>query len=690
MTRWGFTLSAALICAICATLPFVHLREMDTYAPLGFRTQVWVRDANTDASTAGLSEDIARYATSERVNVARDKADTDNAFYGRHLFVAVGDPTASTARWLVDGYPYFSRSAQTTVHPWAQLRFDETDPRGYYLLDGPSSAGSSLVAVFGRHGFEAVALPYLGPVSHAKGLIDGGRGVTALIGALAAAVLIGATVLMDAKRYGIGRLHGHGLRWMIASDTLGAAPAVGSVVAATCSIVALWLWTYNRFHQFGMYCAIAGSMALLAAAGAAATHALAVWLTGRTHILEAIKGRIPDRLTLASAYALRVPASLLAVMAVTSAVALAAPAQESNASLSTAQKRAGNSAYILLNGSLGKDTESLIMKATAHWLHQADLDHRIVIAEDSSRTYSTQTNVISLMTVNPTYFGQQVVLDKNRERILPDKVSNTRPTLFYPLNQKQNADQVVRIANQELDFARQLSGVKLVTPVAALPFQPNQALFTYGSALGEESGTLFNSFVLVVPPELGLWGPQYVDMAENIVLLQPGVPSDIAANPNLSAAILATLPVVQKMADDARTANLRWKTAVVNACGAISVLLAVVIASVSVYVRAWSVQIFVRFVHGWKRWHANPVLVFAETVILLGLLGYGSIPWLASLRQPGLVNQIAPPRQMVTQPTHLALMTVSVVIAAVGIAGATVTLRLRERSAILNRSTDRM
>ncbi len=136
MRRWGFQLAVVLICAMSALLPAMSLNEKDTYQPLGFSQQVWVKDAGPQATTAGLHEAVQAFAEARQVNVARARSASDDVLLERELFVAVGAPGEGAAGWLSSGYPAFSRNATTHVRPWDELD-GETIPAATTSSRGP-------------------------------------------------------------------------------------------------------------------------------------------------------------------------------------------------------------------------------------------------------------------------------------------------------------------------------------------------------------------------------------------------------------------------------------------------------------------------------------------------------------------------------------------------------------------------
>lgn len=95
---------------------------------------------------------VEAFADACSVNVGHEVADLEDPGNRRRLYLAVGDPKASSASWLDDGYPNFSRDMRTEVQPLGEIR--HLDPRGYYLVFEPPEVAGELLAGFKRLGFD--------------------------------------------------------------------------------------------------------------------------------------------------------------------------------------------------------------------------------------------------------------------------------------------------------------------------------------------------------------------------------------------------------------------------------------------------------------------------------------------------------------------------------------------------------
>lgn len=686
MKNWGLCAAIALVAVVSGVVSGLHLDRLDAAAPLGFRTQIRVDGATSNADPDKLAVIISKFADESGTAIARIRPSTEDAFSSRHLYIADGTSGSHISDWLTDGYPAFSQNANTYVHSWGELDFTRTDPRGFYLLAAPPTVGRELVKDIRDVGFTADAYPFLPPVQRAEALMDNGGGQSVMIAILVAIVLAMATVLLGAKTYGVARLHGHGFAWMFIRDLGRAAPGMAAAIALPMALAAGILGVYNGLNQFGTFMQVAGLLFAVSFSFVLASYAFALWLATRTDIVAAIKGRIPDRPTLALGYVLRISAAFLAVQALAMSVNQYDPAQAAKHDLKIGQQRAGGAAYLLLSGTV-LDVGGEQGTSVASWLQHADEDGRIALAELSPTEPGQQDP--QLLTVNPTYLREQTIISADGERISADSLPTDRATLLTPKSRDFDIDKATKATQEKIEFAAYRSNLQNTPESSQMKILSGQELFTYGSSTGQGEPTIADAAVLVVPPELGLWGPEWISMADSVVILEAKDEEGLeeAGLPN---GALATQPVVEVLATTARDAHIRWLTAVMNAVVATGVLLIAVAAAVAVYTRGWAMRMFVRFAHGWRRWRANPVLVAAETAAAALLIIFGAMPWIEKLTATPPNPSTPPPPVMIESFPPETTLLASIVVAVSACAVAMWTLRARERRILRDRAIDRM
>lgn len=132
-----------VIALFTATMAFLIMRNFDEVAVAGPSTVVRVNESENVASGQQVTSMLESFAREHRVNIGRDVTDLQRPGSIRHLYLAVGDPEADSTAWLEDGYPGFSRSMQTEVHPIHEI--SDRDPRAYYLIFGPADTAGDLL-----------------------------------------------------------------------------------------------------------------------------------------------------------------------------------------------------------------------------------------------------------------------------------------------------------------------------------------------------------------------------------------------------------------------------------------------------------------------------------------------------------------------------------------------------------------
>ncbi|WP_129798487.1 hypothetical protein [Streptomyces sp. F001] len=139
-----------------------------------------------------------------------------------------------------------------------------------------------------------------------------------------------------------------------------------------------------------------------------------LYLMFQTGILRALKGELPARAAMISAYAMRIPALLLA-LSIATALVLAAQDVLNREESRKAYAKIGATTSIALNGSLGSDAALRDLEAkVGGWLRQADKEGQVVVAghrdlqQSAPRAGLPQGDVLI---VNESFLTEQPVLD---------------------------------------------------------------------------------------------------------------------------------------------------------------------------------------------------------------------------------------------------------------------------------------
>ncbi|MET9695308.1 hypothetical protein ABZY31_00020 [Streptomyces sp. NPDC006529] len=291
MLHRGIKFIYAAVFAFSAVVAFLFVRGLDEDWVLGHSAVVWVLDSDDSVSGSQVARDVASFASDHRLSVAREVPDLKDPDGRRHLYLASGDPGSEAASWLGEGYPSFGRDYRTEVHPLAEI--GQRDPRGFYYVFGPAGSDDALVARFKSLGLRASAHHPLSVGELTPFYADGVLVRSFLVVALAAVTMTGASVLLNAKAYGVLRLQGRSFTDILLRDLRQLASFAAIAAGAVAGAVLVLLGLYNGCAWLGLFASVTLGIAGLLVLLILATHAAVLALTFRTDVRRASRpGRV--------------------------------------------------------------------------------------------------------------------------------------------------------------------------------------------------------------------------------------------------------------------------------------------------------------------------------------------------------------------------------------------------------------
>ncbi|MFJ3976472.1 bacteriocin-associated integral membrane family protein [Streptomyces sp. NPDC090021] len=637
MLHRGIKFIYAAVLAFSAVVSFLFVRGLDEDWVLGHSAVVWVLDSDDSTSGSQVAGDLASFAADHKVSVAREVPDLKDPDGRRHLYLASGIPDSDAASWLDEGYPAFGRDYRTEVHPLAEI--GQRDPRGFYYVFGPPEAADALVAEFARLGLQASVQHPLSPAELAPYYADGTLALALGVVALAAVTMTGASVLLNAKTYGVLRLQGRSFAEILLRD-LRQLAAFGAIAAgAVAAGVLALLGLYNGLAWIGLFASVTAAIAGLLVLLMLATHAAVLALTFKTDVLPALKGELPARAASVSAYLVRVPALLLALSIATSVVAAGQDILSRQESRDVYAK-VGETSAIRLNGSLGEDDTKVMEERVGRWLRQSDAAGKLIVAgRRELRDIAPRSGLPQgeMLIVNETFLAQQPFFDPAGRRYTP-----------APQDGKGPDAHAVRVLVPE-SLGRHASAIAAEIPGTLSPAQPErirpdqvqtltaksgQRVFGYSS--GDQAHTaarnikedrsLVSDPVLVVVPN----GSRFLtDNAYTSFATQGGVvfpaPSHIQAGieaNKLQDEVIAIRPVGQNAALQMRDALNDFRLHLFNLAVAVAVLVITGIGVCIVYSRKNAQAIFVKHISGWRFAASHRSVLAVEGVLAVLLAGW--------------------------------------------------------------------
>ncbi|MFE1506744.1 bacteriocin-associated integral membrane family protein [Streptomyces sp. NPDC058726] len=637
MLHRGIKFVHAALLAVSAMMAFLFLRGLDEELVLGNSAQIWVFDSDDAATGAQVTRAITSFALDHRVTVAREMPDVRDPDRLRHLYLTPGAPQPGPASWLDGGYPRFSRHHDTEVHPIAES--GQRDPRGYYYVFGSAGAADALVAEFAGLGLQA-SVQY--PLSGGElALLFSGDDLfwSFWVVALAAVTTTGASVLLNAKAYGVLRLQGRSFTNLFVRDLRQLALFWPAAACAVTTAVLVLLGFYNGLAWLGLFAALTAVLAGLLTLLALVSHAAALALTFRVEVLRALKGELPVRAAFVAAYLVRVPALLLA-LGIVMDVALVGQGVLARQNTQDAYARTGDAVTIRLNGSLVGEEEQVIAHV-GRWLRGADAAGEIIVAgRRDLRDVSSDVRLPrgEMFIVNETYLAGQPVLDPTGRR-------------HSPAVRKRHGSEAhsVRLLVPE-SLARHAADIRAAIPgtlgrldpelerhltVETLRSRNGQRLFGYNSgsayphsAYGPgDDRSLVRDPVLVVVPNGSkiLTDDTYTAFATQgaVVFPEPDdVLNAIAADKNgLRTYVTAVRPVGQAAAQELRDSVNGFRLHVFNLIAALAVLLVTGLGVCFIHSRRNAQAIFVQHISGW-RFSATHRSILAVEGVLAAFLAW--------------------------------------------------------------------
>lgn len=676
MLHRGMRFVHAAVLAFAAMLSFLFVRGLDETAVLGSTALVEVIDSDGSRNGAQVVQAVEDYSTEHNVGMAREVPDLKNPDGLRHLYLTPGSSTSLTAGWLKNGYPEFSRDYKTSVHPISNI--GSLDPRGTYYAFGSSEAVNMLVAELGHLGLTTSVTHPLSYSELTDRYSDDPLFRALCVVALAAMTTTGASILLNAKAYGILRMQGMSFIGILLRDLRQLAAfwfaAAGTVTVVTVTSLGL----YNGFAWFGLFAMVAALAAAILGLLVLATHAAVLALTYRVDVLRALKGELPSRGASISVYLVRVPALLLALSIATN-VTLAGRGVLMRVENQKVYETVGDAVSIRLSGAFAMHTEQLDQHV-GPWLRQADERGEVILAGRKDLQISAPGAHLpsgEFLIVNDTYLAKQSVQSPAGHRYTSQSNRGEAPEsrsvrVIIPDSLASHATVITKAASEIID-PRQDRNV----PLEVLRSRSGQHIFgyntgayVYNSAHGpdEDRSMLLDPIIIAVPNG----SPFLTDDAYTTYATQAGVIfpnpntvlNDITQN-NLESYISGVSPVGQKTALDLKKAASELRLHVFNLIIIATILLITGVGVCIIYSRKNAQRIFARHISGWKYVATHRFILAVELAI--ALIFATRVPFKAWQQGQELKRMAASGAPAPFQPVHLTTLDVGVITALVAV-----------------------
>ncbi|TQN28415.1 hypothetical protein FHX37_3759 [Haloactinospora alba] len=644
MLHRSITFIHATFLVFAVVLAFLTLRSADEFSVTDQSAYLWIRDSEGSASSAEVVAAVEELAREHRVNVGLDTPDLRDPGGKRHLYLAVGAPGSRSASWLDEGYPSFGRDVRTEVHPFEERA--NADPRGFYQVFGPQESIHALRDTLAELGLRGTV--HEDPPGWFDRIAEDIFLACFTIVILCGVIAVGSGVLLNARSYGVLRLHGWSMRRILARDLAQLGRFWLPAFALTAAGTLAFLGFYNGFAQFRSF--LDASLFFLGVfiLVGLVTHTAALALVHRSGILQSLKGRVPSRLATVGAYAVRVPTMVL-VLGVAGSVLSSAQAIEEQRDSRDAYEEIGNASHVLFSGSIGEQ-ETMEAEAGA-WLRRADADGEFVLAarEPAERFTPRESDRpdFPVLIVNDTYLEEQPVVSPSGQRYEAAAHGSNRVRLLIPESRREHEDDLVAGIPRWTDLQTRDSP-DLNVDVEPLPTRSEQSVFTYGadtpSRTTGERPFLEDPVVVAVPNGSDvLHDVTYFSYAtrESVIFNDPRDVLDATADPPMSAYVNGLRPAARDAAEEYQELVRDFRLEAFNLAAGTAVLLITGAALCIIHSRKNAQTIFARHISGWRFAATHRSLLAIEALLAVTFVGW--VAWDTVTTRNELRDPATPP-----------------------------------------------
>ncbi|MFG2041946.1 hypothetical protein [Dactylosporangium sp. NPDC048998] len=611
MLHRAITFAYAVLMVVSAAMAFIVMRYFDDMTVTGPAFVIGFDRSDNGAPGPQVAAMVEQFARDRRVNIGRISSDPRDAG-SRYLCLAVGDPGAESARWLEHGYPYFSRDAKIEMRPYAEVA--NAHPDGLYFVYGPEPAATALLEQFKLLGYPGQIQRSFTPVELVGQYGNGLLLRTAFVVGFAIILLVAAAVTLNAKSYGIQRLHGRSFTSVLSRDLRQLARFAAGAAAVVCALTVAALYLYNGMHRIDSFASVALLFAGAYLAVALMTHVVTLALIHRDEILNAVIGEVTADWAVVGSYVLRVAAVALTFSVGTATIVSGAALSEERRHAVAWEPLSGLYFMRISSATLDERNGAAISGRLGQWVRAADARNEVTLAwRQHSGNLMTRTAGQDVLVVNEKYIADHAVYDTAGAPVRPSAGDAIR-VLLPQRYAAQSAGIDVEVT-EWVKFMASRSASRSAAPIIRLEtVRGGQALPSFTQSADEGAFTVTDLIVVVVPAASGVIpDDEYTAAASRgeVLVEDPDGAMASLAQAGLGAYVLGMSPFAQEAADRYRDAKLEFGLQVFNLVVTVGLLLITAVALAIVYCRRNAQALFAKYVSGWSfvRAHRWPLLI---------------------------------------------------------------------------------
>ena len=465
--RYVSVLTSVYLWATLASIvfPFFMLLSINSEMSLGHTRNLQIASISEGVDTRKFLEDMCQEAEKNSIAIARRTLDVSDT---RHGIVLEFCGAENTVRgWEQTGYPSYTPEDRVEVKRFNPGKVAEA--RGLYnLYGGSEQQRAQLLATLRENGAHVTEYDVLNLRSIAGYYMGTPGGYAFIATCLALSTALIGAIFRQTKKSARLRLHGASLNRVYGAQLLESGPAILCGILSLYALFYIFLALYNSWAfaaltlkvQLILLCWMLGLMLLL--------HYVACALTVAIPIGQALKGKVPTRITYAASWACR---SLALILVVATLTTLAYATQQVHA-LNQARPAVlqGNGYSVSFNGFRYKTSDIQNLQG---WSKEQIESDNVILASAENLVYTSYESIEAYragknesdslkpdQSLGRTFlYVNREYLDSNPESLpaglppLEDLESRSGLSVYYPQELEKHTDDIRHLASSTFDSA---------------------------------------------------------------------------------------------------------------------------------------------------------------------------------------------------------------------------------------------
>ncbi|WP_226361005.1 hypothetical protein [Pseudonocardia sp. ICBG1142] len=429
------------------------------------------------ANTVAAIAEVADKHDAAVLRIDSDRRDSDR---GRKVYVATGPSGSSGTSWAEERLRPFSTSSvlKLDIRPFDPL--DSLDSRALYRIYGSRNAADELSVRLKELGMTGVLTE--SPTVMEVMALYAARSAGLFSGLIAAIMTMAiSTVLLQARRYAVWRLHGAGLLRMAYWDGRSILPFLAASITVYAGITTAVLFIYNKWAQVSTFACFSVAMSLLTGTAISVAYFIGLLVVSSSSAMSSLKGRMRVLFSVGVLYFWRISAVLLVIPAVTG-VATDWESLTHRTFDPPAYTNIDSRASIAMPAHRTEEDSNKDFEEVGAWLRRLDLSGRaIVMKRDSLRSNVSEWIPLEnteLLWANGTLLAEQPLVDLAGVRIGPSLNGVIRVIIPEHLGQYSRAI----LESVQSEFSSEALPTGVAEPqIQTVLAKSGQSVFVYGT-----------------------------------------------------------------------------------------------------------------------------------------------------------------------------------------------------------------